>query len=268
MNPAVRPFWFDRIQEVQHLPVMFKLQPTAAMIALAAMGASLLAAVVLVGRQWRSPSTQVLLVGALLPLACAIAWSAWRMQDYVFWIGVPAMGAAASHLARRYLRDLMLPSAAVLVALSPVALGTAAEAMTKATTKPGPRLINSGPRCFDPRVYPPLAALPHGMVLAPIDLGPFILVATRQSVEVAPYHRLSNQILAAHLVFAGPPAQAEARVRALGANLIVDCPPYPLTVSAGSFGDELRKRPPPGWLQVLSRPGAVLKIYRVKPPPA
>lgn len=266
MDPAVRPFWFDRIQEVQPLPRMLGLEHRAAITAIAMLVVSIAAAAFLVARQWRSPSTASLLVAALLAIACAIADSAWRMQDYVFWIGLPAMGAALSYLASRFLKDLMVPSAAAALLLSPIVWGAMGHGAARAVARPGPAPVNAGPRCFSPRAYGELARLPPGDVLAVQDLGPFILVSTPQSVVVAPYHRMSHEILAAHLAFDAPAAEAESRVRALGADYVVDCPPYQTYTSAGSLNDLLRTGGPPPWLERVSRPGAVLTIYRLRPP--
>jgi hypothetical protein len=101
--------------------------------------------------------------------------------------------------------------------------------------------------------------------MATQDFGSYILQATPHSVLIAPYHRLSKQILAVHEAFNAPPNQAEARVRALGADYVLDCPTYPMFIDAGSFGARLRQGPPPAWLIPLSPPRAVLKIYRVRP---
>jgi hypothetical protein len=77
---------------------------------------------------------------------------------------------------------------------------------------------------------------------------------------------MSREILALHQAWDAPPAVAEARVRALGAAYVVDCPPYPMAVGPSGFGPALRKGPSPPWLRLLSSPGAVLTIYRVLPP--
>jgi hypothetical protein len=97
------------------------------------------------------------------------------------------------------------------------------------------------------------------------DLGPYILAFTPHSSLAAPYHRMSWGILAAHQAFDAPPAQAEARVRALGVTYIMDCPPYPMMVPPPSFGGRLRQGDTPAWLEALSGPKDVLKIYRVRP---
>jgi hypothetical protein len=144
-------------------------------------------------------------------------------------------------------------------------LGAAVENGVKLMHVRKPVLVNPGPKCFARWNYSQLAVLPPGNVLAPQDLGPFILVYTKDSAVVAPYHRMSNEILAVHNVWNSPPALAESRVRALHADYVVDCPPYPIMAGPGSFGVSLRKGPPPSWLENLSSAKSTLKIYRVLP---
>ena len=97
MNPVVRSFWFNRIQEVQPLPVMFRLEPKAAWVALSAMILALGAAAVLVLRQWRRPGTPALLAAALLIAACAVILASWPAPT------IPTTGALNSSLTRRSL---------------------------------------------------------------------------------------------------------------------------------------------------------------------
>jgi hypothetical protein len=266
MNPEVKRFWFDRVQEVQSLDKMMRIERPAAIAAACLLAVSLAAAVVLAVRRWRAWDTGVLTLVAGIGLSAVIAWFAWRMQDYVYWLGLPALAAALSWIAERYWRALMLPSALAAFILSPTFAGAV---ITRSITLLGPRpkmtYVDAGPRCFAASAYAPLARFPTGDILAPQDLGPFILVYSAHSVVAAPYHRLSNAILAAHLAWAAPPRFAEARVRALGADYLLDCPPYPLMVGPGSLGAALRRGQIPPWLQRLTPPTATLQLYRVLP---
>jgi hypothetical protein len=176
------------------------------------------------------------------------------------------LAAAISRIAVTRLRDLMIPSVIVATTLSPLGLGLATNWLLSFKDKPGhDSLAPARAACFAQSAYPALAALPKGVVLSEEDLGAFILAFTRHDTIAAPYHRLSAQILAAHNALNASPATAEARVRQMGVGYIVDCPPYPMSVDKGSFGDRLRAGQTPAWLEALSRPKATLKIYRVRP---
>jgi hypothetical protein len=105
---------------------------------------------------------------------------------------------------------------------------------------------------------------PPGLVLADINLGPFILAHTGDSVLAAPYHRMSWGILAAHQALGAPVDQAEQRVRALGVRYIVGCGAL-TRAGPGSFEAELWRGRIPPWLQPVSSAGDVLQIYQVEP---
>jgi hypothetical protein len=268
MNPAVRPFWFNRIQEVQSLSAMLRQQRGPAIIAVVTNMLALASAVFLLAREWRAPRTAVILAATAMLGAVIVGYFSWRMQDYVFWFGIPLMGAALSRLAERRLGDLMVPSLIAALALSPAIAGGAVAAVASAMTPAAPR---KGPRpfayqiCFDASAYRALAALPPGVVFSHADLGPFMLIYTHDTPIAAPYHRMSEAILAVHDAFSAQPARTEAWVRRRGAAYVVDCPAYPLVATAGGFGDRLRRGETPAWLEQLSKPGAVLTIFRVRP---
>lgn len=270
MNPAVKPFWFDRIQEVQPLPRMLTLQRGAAIAAGILIVESLAGALFLIARRWRTFDIAAWLMLVAVGEACVTAWYAWRMQDYVYWLGLPVLAAALSWICQRRLKDLMIASMIAALAWTPACLGAVTNfgfnlAIAAGKRHP-PRVVNPGPKCFAAAAYRQLAALPTGNIFAPQDLGPFILAFTPHSAVSAPYHRMSDVILAEHEVWDGPPALAEARVRALHADYLVDCPPYPIAAGPKTFGAELRKGVTPAWLQLLSGPKATLKIYRVLAP--
>ncbi len=58
--------------------------------------------------------------------------------------------------------------------------------------------------CLSADALAPLAALPTGTVLAPVFMGPSILLHTPHRVVAAPYHRAVPEIAAALRVWAGP----------------------------------------------------------------
>ncbi len=267
MNPAVRPFWFDRIQEVQSLATMLKRERGPALVAVVTNLLALAGAALLVAREWRAPRTSVILAAAMMIAAVVVGYFSWRMQDYVFWVGIPLLGAALSRVAERRLGDLMIPSVIASLLVSPAIVGgaVAAIANVEAPPKKGGGNPYAFEVCFDPRAYRQLAALPAGVVLSHADLGPFILIYSSQSPVAAPYHRMADAILAVHDAFNASPAVAEAAVRKLDAAYVVDCPAYPMIAAAGSFGDRLHRGEVPAWLEPLSGPKATLAIFRVRP---
>jgi hypothetical protein len=264
LDPRVRPFWFDRIQEIQPWRTTLHSDRAgvireAVMAALAIAGWGLLLA-----RSGRKADPGLLVVILCLLAATVMTVSARRMEAYLFWFGVPVVGAAVSIAAHRWFNDLLLPTLVAILAVSPGLVASAAISAADLTLgRPPPAPRSPTGKCFATRAYIRLAALPPGLVISETDLGPFILAWTRDQALAAPYHRMSIGILAAHDVLAAPPPRAEGLARSAGATYIVDCPPYPMMVTKGSLGWALRAGETPAWLERLTRPGEVLQIYRV-----
>jgi len=267
VDPRMGPFWFSHIRELQSWPQMLAQDPGVAVrsitMALMAVGAG----GVLLFHERERPSAGTLLICACVALAAVAAAQALRMQDYTFWFGVPALSAAIAILGARYLRGLLLPTLAATLAASPIVVGVMLTVLVELAPKPAVAATEGvDEHCFDTANYAPLAALPKGIVLAEIDLGPFIVANTDHSVLAAPYHRMSWGILAAHDAEGAPESTAEAKVRALNVAYLVECPTNPLRVATPSLEADVRAGRLPTWLQPLSNPGQTLQIYRVRAP--
>jgi len=196
------------------------------------------------------------------------------MEDYAFWYGVPTLAAVIGWLAERLWRGIIVPTAVASLVLSPVLLAVGVDAALTALAKAQPAHggaasgappagINQG--CFDGALYRPLAALPPGIVLGEIDLGPHVLAYTQDSVLAAPYHRMSWGILKGYEALGGPTALAPGRLKALNVTYILDCRLNPLRVSWAGFEGDLRRGRIPPWVQRLSQPDEPMQIYRVTP---
>lgn len=274
LDPRVRPFWFDRIQEIQPLTEIFNGERAGALGAGAMIVMGAAAAGVLAWRalrpapgavgEARGDVVSVLTLVACLVVADVAGFRAWRMCDYVYWFGAPTLAAALSVLAWRWLDDRMVPTVAVSIFISPLFVGGFATVALNAVA-PAANEAEPPRHCADVAAYGPLAALPAGVVLSEIDLGPHIIANTPDSAIAAPYHRMARAILASHQALAAPPTVAESKVRALGADYVVDCPFSYLGVPPGSLGWGLRHDQVPAWLERLSAPSAPLRIYRVRP---
>jgi hypothetical protein len=272
VDPLVQRLWLDRVQEVQPLWSVWRILRDGAVQASVLLVLSAVGGFYLILRQWPSPKAELILTLVVFAAAAVMAVLVWRMMSYAFWVGLPLLGAALSRFAVRWLRNLLLPSVLIASLLSPALLGAAATAAVK---RVAPRQHEDAWRknlqaCFAPAAFRELAALPPGRVLAPPDIGPFILLFTPHSAMTAPYHRMWRAMLSAHDALDGPPGPDEARVRALGARYIVDCSGLALMSAAGGLDARLRQGQIPPWLRRLSPPAAPLQIYAVvgaAPPP-
>lgn len=263
VEPLAHKLWLDGVEEIQPLPAVFKLDRAAAIDGVATILMTLAAAAYLLARRaTRTPQT-TLAVLALLA-SCVLAARYWRTMDYVAWIGIPLIGAALSRLAVRRLRNLFVPTLTLSILVSPMSVAVAANSAGKAFMPRQARsLVQRSDRCFAPQAYRQLAALSRGTVMSEVDLGSFILAFTPHTALIAPYHRISHEIVLTLQAFDTPTAAAEGKVRALGATYIVDCRHLSLAAHPGTLGAQLRSGPSPAWLQPVSRPGATLSIWRV-----
>ncbi len=282
VDPRLRPIWFDHISELEAWPQLWKQHRDNALISIfmSLMGAA--AGLLLLLVRWRRWDRPTLLAAVLVGVAAVAAAHAWRMEDYAFWFGIPTLAAAIGWLASLAWRGALTPTLAASLVLSPVLLAVGVDeglklipakpaaagpkvAATKAPAKPASKLDISE-QCFEVRAYGPLATLPPGVVLGEVDLGPFILAHTSDSVLAAPYHRMSWGIWKAYEALGGPTTLAQARLKALNVAYVADCQLNPLRVNPKGFEGDLRRGHIPDWIQRLTAPNQIIQIYRVKPP--
>ncbi|HEY2049962.1 MAG TPA: hypothetical protein VGH03_11495 [Caulobacteraceae bacterium] len=266
VEPLAHKLWLDGIQEIQPMSVVFKAERASAIDAVATLLMTLVAAAYLLARRTtRTP--QAALAALALLLSCILAARYWRTMDYVAWIGIPLIGVAFSNIAIRRFRDLFLPTLAATTFFSPMSVALAANAAGNAFLLHAPHdphsWVQTSEPCFAPGAYRELAALPRGTVMSEIDMGSFILAFTPQTALIAPYHRISHEVVLTLQAFDTPVGAAEAKVRALRATYIVDCRDLSLSTRSGTLGARLRAGTPPTWLQPLSPRGATLSIWRV-----
>ncbi len=124
-------------------------------------------------------------------------------------------------------------------------------------------------QCSAPTSFSALAALPQGLVFAPIDDGSFILVHTPHSVVAAPYHRNQGGNKIALEGFLAPPDEAEAIVRSTGARYVALClgkAEMPLLTREAPHGlaASLSAGTVPSWLQAVPLSGTPYRVFQVR----
>ena len=264
LDPAIGPIWLNNVQEMMSLPKLLARERRAGLTEIAMMAVALAAGGYLLAVEWRRPRTGTLVMSACILASVVSAYLAYRMEFYVFWLGLPASAAALSRIAERRFQNGMVPSLIVAVAATPVLLGAAAATVADVAFPPPKRqAVPSDASCYDPRAYRPLAELPAGLVLANQDLGPFILAFTHDTAVAGPYHRLSFAIVGVHRALAARPILAEAMIRRLGVDYVVVCQRQSVATGADSLDATLRRGETPPWAQRLSAPKATLSVYRV-----
>lgn len=287
VDPAIKGFWLVHVQEMRPFPLLMKVKPDEALILAIPPVMAIIAAAVLATRPRFRGDPLFLLATALLLMTTAAGFNGVRMGGYADWMAMPVLALAAAELAEaaaaRFRRDRLVTVGFAACLLTPELLTTGAlEAQKLAAAalapKPAPGAKTPAARkdppdlCFATRPYALLAATaPPGLVLSEIDLGPFVLTLTPDSVLAAPYHRMSWGLVQARSILAADAdtGAAEARARALGVSYVLECRGHARhTDREGMAANALQRRldadRPPSWLEPLSPKGAPLQIFRVR----
>jgi hypothetical protein len=116
--------------------------------------------------------------------------------------------------------------------------------------------------CGKPETLLQLDAVPPGLVLAPVDLGPYLLLFTRHSVVAAPYHRQGEGIVAGLAIENGSQAEVERAVQRFRPRYLLACADW---ARPGSFTERLAQdeAPVPG-LRLAKRVGN-LRLWEIGP---
>jgi len=265
IDPQIRPFWFNIVDEMQPLPIIFKRYRDLG-ISLAWLTTLMLVTVFfLLTRGWPRRRHADLLAITLVILAVVAGFQAFRMESYVFWLGFPLLAAGTGVVATRLWKGLMVPTVLACVFLSPAgveALSLAGETIFGSGHGVPQGLVEN--RCHNTAEFGQLRALPSGLVLADISMGPFILANTKHSILNAPYHRMSFGILAAHDALTMKSVEAEDKFHELKIDYLVYCQMKSAQAVPRSVEWDLSRGQVPSWLEPLSDKAATLQVYLVR----
>jgi hypothetical protein len=233
--------------------------------------AAVLATLVLARERALRRDVGFLVSAGALAVACALTLGVGKMCMYAIWLGMPLVAAASLRLFARLRLENLAARAFAGMLLTPAVLSAGAIAAVQAAGYPAAKeddnRILGG--CFKTANYAQLARLPQGVVAAEVDFGSFVLAFTPHAVLAAPYHRLSEGIIAAHQVFALPPESARGVVARFGVTYVVTCgarvpPGMSDAERAASLWGRLQAGTTPDWLAVVpAQPGEVFTVYRV-----
>jgi hypothetical protein len=269
----VRQSWLSQVREMQPLIAFARNQPVSAAAMMAFPTAALVCGLVLAVRPEDRGDAAYRIVAAVFLVALATTFAVIKAYTYAIWLGMPLAAAAALRLVVRLRLRTVAARATVALLLTPGLLASGAVVIAEAAGG-DPSAASESPgtsACFDTASYAPLRDLPSGVVAADIDYGPFLLAHTPHSVLAAPYHRLSDGIIAVYRAMQAPPDQAREILQRSTAVYVVVCKPLPpsapvLDESRFSLRDRLAAGAPPDWLEPL--PGTQagpFQAYRLKP---
>jgi hypothetical protein len=225
VDPLVATLWLDRVSETMSIRMLFILQPERIL----GIHAFLLLALILaaVATRRTAPELRFRWILALTMLVATFAVGLWQMRGAAAatMMAAPIFVASLATLWP-HLEPRRLLLAAVLV--SPAVLAAAGMAVRPLIDMihPPTRIIAKEDQLSTCRAVSSVAALsslPHGRVIAPIDLGPGILVASEHSVFAAPYHRNNDGNLAMIRTMMAAPDAARQILGERQADYVVLC---------------------------------------------
>ncbi|MDP3660498.1 hypothetical protein [Phenylobacterium sp.] len=271
VDPALRAIWLLQVDEMQPLLTTLISQHSdqaAAALVMIVLG---VAGWIWLGVRGWSRDFGWMMAGACLIAGLVAALQAGRIANYPFWIAAPLVAAGLAVVSAWWFRGALLPGVALLCLTSQAVLLPALDA-APGWKQPVSAAAADPERCDLDVAYAHLASQPKGLVLAEIDLGPFILADTVHSVVSAPYHRAERGILGANTALASTPQNDEAAVRSLGVDYVVACPARRKNrnhegLGAASLQMRLDRGEVPAWLEPRSTATEALQIYAVSAAP-
>jgi len=220
-------------------------------------------------------STGLLLLWLAQPLIAMPLWILRRPPSLQIWLPTLALTVAFTLMALLHARfaQVAAPLAAILLVYAAHELRLHASALALLA----PLFLGFGavllippddsvrPTCDLGTIKAELAALPQGIVLAPLNYGPQLAYQTGHVVVGGPYHRNTAGILDT-LDFFGdaPDSRAREILTARGISYVLACPVGPEKVGL-ERQKALGSGQGPSWLEPLELPpGQDFRLYRVR----
>ncbi|OCK54440.1 hypothetical protein [Bradyrhizobium sp. LMTR 3] len=198
LDPLVTSLWVDRVVESMSLATMLQLAPQKVLgfygFPLMTMGFAVAALI------RSNPLGRFCWILGVMTLAALIGLSFWEIRGSAAatMLAAPIFAASLTILWPTLAsgRTLVILALAVSPA-SLAALGLSAKPLIDLIFKPQMTIAEQdASTCQTVSDVAFMTQLPNGRVMAPIDLGPKILVATGHAVFAAPYHRNNDGIVA------------------------------------------------------------------------
>ena len=271
LDPLVISLWVDKVAESMSLATMLELAPQKVPgfygFPLITMGFALAAL------RRSEPDGRFRWILGIMTLAALIGLSMWEMR-----VTAPASMTAAPIFAASL--AILWPTLAagrglVLLALavSPAslgALGLSAKPLIDMVFRPQMTIAEpDASTCQNVSNVASMARLPKGRVMAPIDLGPLILVDTDHAVFAAPYHRNNDGNVAMLKLMLAPPTVARQILSDYRVDYVVTCSAAPeqdlVKLAPDGLAARLGRGETPDFLELLDLdPANKISVWRLR----
>jgi len=271
VDPDLYPIWLGSVSETQSVLSMGSRLPLIAGMALVYFAAGAYCGFKLVQTD-RDETLRFHLTAFLI----AIPLSLWQIKllPYATFLPIPLLAiclarpplAKQEPMSKRALALVVLGSLAAIAAVSWLLLTLAAPSTSRVK-----EAMKPAQSCQSTAAIAPLAQLDPGLVVADVNLGPYIVALTSLDVLSAPYHRMDKPIIEAHRILHAAPDEAERRLLDIGASYVVTCEGLDSTKPQGEVPENALQallfadRPPAFLRPVPLGEPTPLKVWRVRP---
>ncbi len=267
VDPLVRQIWLKNVEEAMPLGRFFRQEPFAATIYALPIALGFAAAIAAVVREDGLARLRWLLVAIICGIGVAL--SCWMIRVIGFTGPIALLGGAwcivrlhDTLMTTRWRAAAMLAFVLVLP-FSPIGWALALTQDSAAARREGRAACLASP------AFAPLAELPPGLVLAPIDAGSHLLALTPHSVLAAPYHRNNHGNRAALDAFLAEPDVARQILRANHVTYVMTCAGLNETGALAArapngLAATLIRGETPNWLKPLPRKGP-FQVFVIQP---
>jgi hypothetical protein len=224
--PLLTTFWLDRVAETMSFQTVLQLEPEKIP---GFYGFPLLTLGLAVAALIRcAPPARFRWIVCIVTLAALIGISLWQLRGAAAanMVAAPVFAVSLASLWPNREQGRQLVLAALIVSpASLAAIGVVARPLIDWIFKPQSTIaaMDAATSCQTVSSVAPLAALPPGRVMAPIDLGPAILAATGHAVFAAPYHRNNDGNLAMVNLMLSAPEVARRVLSERAVDYVVIC---------------------------------------------
>ena len=271
VDPLLFPIWLGGVSETQSMLSLGRQLPLVGGMALVYFAAGAYCGFRLM-RTDRDDALRFLMLAFLV----AIPLSFWQIKllPYATFLPIPLI---ATYLARPPQKanapmtwgDIGLAAGGALIVIAAAGYILTQWAAPSVSRVKETRKPIAG--CQATAAFLPLAHLPKGLVVADVNLGPYLVALTDLDALSAPYHRIGKSIIAAHDIMHASPAQADAELHRIGARYVVTCDGLSSTRAINPMpGDALQTllfadKPPAFLTPVPLAAPTPLKVWRVNP---
>ncbi len=271
LDPLVVSLWVDKVVESMSLATMLRLWPQKVLgfygFPVMTMGFALAALI-------RSHAARRFCwIPSIVTLAALIGFSLWEMRGTAgaSMVSAPIFAASLAILWPTLAmgRNLLILALAASPA-SFAALGLSAKPLIDFIFKPQMTIAEpDASTCQTVSDVASLARLPKGRVMAPVDLGPAILVETDHAIFAAPYHRNNDGNVAMFKLMLAPVSIARQMMGDRRVDYVVICSGAPdqdlVKLAPDGLAARLGRGETPDFLEPLDLdPTHKISVWRVR----